>query len=113
MRTLITKQQIGQYVTLTSNISDLDVNQYISDVQEYDIINVLPEALLQVISDELGSVVEWTNAINFTTGQFTKITDTSTTPNQVAYYTALANNTNSLPPSVNWEDNELLNFYRK
>ena len=113
MRTLITKQQIGQYVTLSQNISDLDVNQYISDVQEYDIINVLPQALIDAIAGELNTVVEWTNVIAFTTGQFTKITTTNTaTPDDVSYYTALAPNTGSQPPSANWEDNELLNFYQ-
>lgn len=102
MRTLITKAQIANYVTLTQNIADLDVNSFISDTQEFDTVNVFPEALLQAISDELDIATNWAIATAYVTGNIVL---------NGTYFTAISNNTGSEPPSANWEDNELLNFY--
>lgn len=100
---IITKQQIGKIVTLTENLSALDVNQFIRDTQEFDLVNVFPAQMITDIETKLsGTIHSWNSTDTYSVDDIA-LNDT--------YFTALANNTNSEPPSADWEDNELLNFY--
>jgi len=103
MTPLITKQQIGKFVNLSENISDLDINPFIRDAQEFDTINVFPIALLNAISaNVLAKIAQWNKNKTYGVGDLVLFE---------TYYTALASNTDSQPPSANWEANELMNFY--
>jgi len=103
MTPLITKQQIGKYVTLTENVSDLDVDMFIRDAQEFDTIPVFPIALMNAISAKvLAKIQQWNKNKTYAIDDIVFL-DT--------YFTALASNTDSQPPSSDWEANELMNFY--
>jgi len=100
---LITKQQIAKFVTLSENVSNLDVDSFIKDAQEFDTISVFPTTLLEAIETNIRArIQQWNKNETYAIGAIV-LYDT--------YYTSLASNTNSQPPSANWEDNELMNFY--
>jgi len=105
---LITKAQIGEICNLTSNIDDLDVDSFIYDAQNIDTIPVFPIALLNAIAN-LVDTEQWNGSASYVTGDKVFVPETGATP--TTYYTALANNVGSEPPSANWEVNELMSFY--
>lgn len=103
MTPLMTKQQIGKYVKVPENISDLDLDTPILDAQEFDIIAVFPQALIDAIALQVvANIEQWRRTKAYVTGDKV-IFET--------YYTALSNNTDSQPPSASWGANELMNFY--
>lgn len=103
MTKLITKQQIGRFVTLSENISDLDIDMFIRDAQEFDTISVLPAGLLNAIEAKvMAKIQQWNKNKTYSTGDLVLFE---------TYYTALAGNTDSQPPSSDWQANELMNFY--
>jgi hypothetical protein len=99
---MITKEQIGKYVNLSQNIDDLDVKSIIYDAITFDTVSVLPENLLTAIKN-VGNVEQWNLRKAYVIGDIILYNE--------KYYTAIANNTGSKPPSSDWEDNELMNFY--
>ena len=100
---LITKEQIGKYVTLSNNISNLDIDTFILDAQEFDTINVLPIALLNAIESKVKSKIQqWNKNVEYNVDDIV-ILET--------YFTCKNTNTNSRPTNSDWKDNELMNFY--
>lgn len=100
---LITKQQIGKYVQLSENIDDLDIDSFIKDAHEFDTINVFPIALLDAIALQVGNnIAQWNKNTTYNAGDKVLFG---------VYYNSLSTNTNSEPPSADWEDYELMNFY--
>ena len=100
---LITKQQIGKFVTLSENVDSLNIDSFINDAQEFDTINVFPIALLNAIEVKLLlKIQQWNKNKTYALNDYV-FYDT--------YYTSLGVSTNSQPPSADWEDNELMNFY--
>jgi hypothetical protein len=110
---LITKAQIARYVTLTTNIDDLDINSFINDAQEFDTIAALPQALMNAIALPYSQpIAAWAIATAYTTGQYVYVLAGGTVTTDT-YYKALANNTGIAPASdpTKWEVNELMTFY--
>jgi len=105
---LITKAQIGEICNLTSNIDNLDVDSFISDTQKFDTASVFPQALLNAIA-LLVDTAQWNGSAAYVTGDKVFVPAVGST--DTTYYTALANNVGSEPPSANWEVNELMSFY--
>jgi hypothetical protein len=100
---LITKQQIGRFVTLSENISDLDIDMFIRDAQEFDTISVFPIALINAIEAKvLAKIQQWNKNRSYGVDDLVLFE---------TYYAALASNTDSQPPSSDWQANELMNFY--
>ncbi|CAB4183678.1 hypothetical protein UFOVP1106_46 [uncultured Caudovirales phage] len=100
---LITKQQIGKYVSLSENINDIDVDSFILDAQEFDTINVFPIALLDAIALQVRSnIAQWNKNDTYVLGDKVLF---------ATYYNSLSTNINSEPPSADWADYELMNFY--
>ena len=109
MTPLITKQQIGKFVTLSENIDDLLIDTFIRDAQEFDTISVFPIALLNAISLNVEArIQQWKRTETYSVGSIVYYES----PPDKFYFTCLTINTDSQPPNVNWEDNELMNFYR-
>lgn len=103
MIALITKQQIGKYVALSENINDINIDSFIKDAQEFDTINVFPLALLTAIETQVrNNIAQWNKNETYLASDKVLFS---------TYYNSLSTNTNSEPPSADWEDFELMNFY--
>ena len=103
MTPLITKQQIGNFVTLSENIDSLNIDTFIRDAQEFDTISIFPQSLLTAIEiNVIAKIQQWSRTKTYTAGDIILYE---------TYYTALSNNTGSQPPSGSWEANELMDFY--
>lgn len=106
---LITKQEIGRFVKLSENIDDLDIDTVIQDAQDFDTIAVFPVELLEAIELKIiAKIQQWKRTETYAIGDIVFYES----PPDKYYFTALAINTDSQPPSANWGDNELMNFYR-
>ena len=107
MTPLITKEQVKKFnPKLPTNISDDEINGYILDCQQFDVISVLPDALLNAIEVQiLLKIQQWKRTEAYSIGEAVWFGDSR------KYYLADAVNTDSQPPSVNWEAFELMNFY--
>jgi hypothetical protein len=106
MTPLITKQQIAAYEVLSENIDDDLINPHILDAQQFDTIPVMPDALLRAIEVQiLSKIQQWNKNKNYTIG------DAVWYGNERRFYKATSANSNSLPPSGDWANFELMNFY--
>lgn len=107
MISLITKEQIGKYMSLTENIGGLDVEEYISDVNEFD-LEVFPDALINAIRLNVADKIQqWNKNKTYAIGDKVWFE----TESDGKYFVATAINTNSQPLTDNWEPLELMNFY--
>ena len=106
---LISKQEIGNFVTLSENLSDLNIDSFLKDAQEFDTISVFPVELLEAIELKIiAKIQQWKRTETYAIGDIVFYES----PPDKYYFTCLTSNTDSQPPSVNWGDNELMNFYR-
>lgn len=100
---LVTKQQVSKYVTLSENISDLDVDMFIREADEFDTISVFPTALINAIKANLiTKIQQWNKNKSYSENDIVIFN---------TYFTAKNDNSDSQPPSNDWKDNELMNFY--
>lgn len=108
---LITKQQLSSATAMPDSVKDNEAEGYIRDAQENELIPVLPDLLLRAIAVQvLSKLQQWNKNKAYITGDkvfFSKPAEGISK----WYYKATANNTDSQPPSVNWGDFELMNFY--
>lgn len=105
---LITKQQIAKYEKMPESIPDEDIFPHILDAQQFDTIPVLPDNLLNAVEAVmLSKPQQWNKNKAYVEGNIVWFGDTR------KWYKAAADNSNSQPPSDNWEDCELMNFYEQ
>lgn len=109
MTPLITKEQVKKWNSkLPENIAASEIDASILDAQQYDIISVFPDALLQAIEVQiLTRIQQWNRNQTYAVDAAVWLG----APRK--FYKAIASNTDSQPPSANWEDFELMNFYEE
>lgn len=104
---LINKQQIAKYMTLPEQIPNLLLDEFINDVQNFDIINSFPASLVLAIEINIAlNIKQWNKNDTYAIG------DKVWFENPLGkYYEAIISNINSQPPSDNWGTLELMDFY--
>jgi hypothetical protein len=103
---LINKTDIKKYYPFTDNIADANINPHIRDAEDIDLVPLFSDSLITAIqAATIPAVLSWNRNTTYAIGNVVLWQD--------AYYKATAISTNSEPPSGNWEDCELLNYWNE
>jgi hypothetical protein len=101
---LIDKQYLATLFVFSVNIPDWLINQHIQDAQQFALAPVLPQALTgAVFAEAISNPKRWNRTTNYAIGD--KVESAG------KYYVAVANNSDSAPPSADWADAETMNFW--
>lgn len=99
------------YVRIGDNITDKDIEWHVRDVMNYDIVPILPDAMLRQIEVYVVmKIQQWNKNQPYSIGNYTWLKNIDGSGNVRKWYKAIADSTNSQPHSANWVDLELMNF---